>query len=66
MAQGIVKWFKNEKGFGFITQEGGPDLFVHFSEIQGEGFKSLNEGDRVEFDVAQGDKGPKAVKVRKI
>ncbi len=66
MAQGTVKWFKNEKGFGFITQEGGPDLFVHFSEIQGEGFKSLNEGDRVEFDVAQGDKGPKAVKVRKI
>jgi CspA family cold shock protein len=66
MAQGTVKWFKNEKGFGFITQEGGPDLFVHFSEIQGDGFKSLNEGDRVEFDVAQGDKGPKAVKVRKI
>ena len=66
MAQGTVKWFKNEKGFGFITQDGGPDLFVHFTEIQGDGFKSLNEGDRVEFDVAQGDKGPKAVKVRKI
>ncbi len=66
MAQGTVKWFKNEKGFGLIAQDGGQDVFVHFSEIQGDGFKSLNEGDRVEFDVAQGDKGPKAVKVRKI
>jgi CspA family cold shock protein len=66
MAQGTVKWFKNEKGFGFITQEGGEDLFVHFSEIQGDGFKTLNPGDRVEFDVAKGDKGPKAVNVRRI
>ncbi|HEX5724270.1 MAG TPA: cold-shock protein, partial [Longimicrobiaceae bacterium] len=55
---GTVKWFNPEKGYGFISREDGPDLFVHHSAIQGGGFKTLNEGERVEFDVVQGQKGP--------
>ena len=65
MAEGIVKWFNDAKGFGFIEQESGDDVFVHHSEIQGEGFKSLAEGDRVIFDVTQGQKGLQASNVRK-
>jgi len=64
--QGTVKWFNGTKGFGFIQREGGPDVFVHFSAIQGSGFKSLDEGDQVEFTVVQGDKGPQAQDVTKI
>ena len=60
MAQGQVKWFNDAKGYGFITQEGGEDVFVHYSAIQAQGFKTLAEGDRVEFDVVQGAKGPAA------
>jgi len=66
MPEGKVKWFNDTKGFGFIEQEGGKDLFVHHSGIQGEGFKSLAEGDRVSFDVVQGAKGPAAENVRKL
>ena len=58
--QGTVKWFNEAKGFGFIEQEGGPDVFAHFSAIKGDGFKTLAEGQRVEFDVTQGQKGPQA------
>jgi cold shock protein len=65
MAQGTVKWFNDAKGFGFITQEGGEDVFVHFSAIQAQGFKSLAEGDRVEFEVTRGPKGLQAANVRK-
>ncbi|PLX82338.1 MAG: cold-shock protein [Desulfuromonas sp.] len=66
MAEGTVKWFNESKGFGFIEQDNGPDVFVHFSAIQSEGFKTLNEGDRVEFDVTEGQKGPQSANVRKI
>jgi cold shock protein len=65
MAQGQVKWFNNAKGYGFITQEGGEDVFVHYSAIQAQGFKSLAEGDRVEFEVTRGPKGLQAANVRK-
>lgn len=64
--RGTVKWFNNSKGFGFIGREGGPDVFVHFSALQGDGYKSLNEGDEVEFEVGQGAKGPQAENVRKV
>jgi CspA family cold shock protein len=63
MATGIVKWFNEKKGYGFIEQEDGPDVFVHHSGINAEGYKSLNEGDQVSFDIEQGPKGPAAVNV---
>ncbi len=66
MARGTVKWFNSSKGFGFLTQEEGGDVFVHFSAISGEGYRSLNEGDTVEFEVTKGPKGPQASNVRKI
>ncbi len=67
MAVGTVKWFNSEKGYGFITPEdGGKDLFVHFSGIAGDGYKSLNEGQKVEFEATQGQKGPQASNVRVI
>ena len=64
MAQGAVKWFNNEKGYGFIAVDGGQDVFVHYSAIQSDGYRSLDEGQRVEFEVAQGPKGPQADAVR--
>jgi len=63
---GTVKWFSDQKGFGFLEQEGGDDVFVHHSAIVAEGFRTLAEGDRVEFSIEQGQKGPAAVDVRKI
>ena len=66
MSTGTVKWFNPDKGFGFISQENGPDVFVHFSAIDGTGFKNLDENDKVEFEVTSGPKGPNATNVRKI
>ena len=63
MAEGTVKWFNDSKGFGFIEQSDGPDVFVHFSAIQGDGFKTLNEGQSVSFEVTDGPKGPQATNV---
>ncbi len=66
MAEGTVKWFNDSKGFGFIEQDGGKDIFVHHTAIQGQGFKSLNEGERVHFDVVDGTKGQAAANVVKL
>jgi len=66
MAKGTVKWFNEAKGYGFITKEDGGDVFAHFSAIQGDGFKTLAEGDQVSFDVVTGDKGPKAANIVKL
>ncbi|MCK4621746.1 MAG: cold-shock protein [Desulfuromonadales bacterium] len=66
MAEGTVKWFNDSKGFGFIEQDNGPDVFAHFSAISGEGFKSLAEGMRVSFDVVEGQKGPQASDITKL
>ncbi len=65
-SKGTVKWFNDDKGFGFIEQESGPDVFAHFSAIQGDGFRSLAEGQRVEFTVAQGQRGPQAENIKPI
>ena len=64
MARGKVKWFSQQKGYGFIEQEGGKEIFVHYSGINGDGFRNLREGDSVQFDVEQGEKGPKAINVK--
>lgn len=63
--EGVVKWFNEKKGFGFIKRDGGDDVFVHFSAIKVDGFKTLNEGDKVSFDIEQGDKGVRAANVRR-
>jgi len=66
VATGIVKWFSSQKGYGFISQEDGPDVFVHHTAIQGEGYKSLQENQKVEFDLTEGPKGPQATNVRPV
>jgi len=66
MVQGTVKWFNESKGYGFITRDDGDDVFAHYSAIDGNGFKTLSEGDIVSFDVVEGDKGPKAINIVKI
>jgi len=66
MKKGTVKWFNNQKGYGFITVEGGEDVFVHFSAIQDEGFKTLEEGQKVQFDIVEGERGPQAANVVKL
>jgi cold shock protein len=66
MAEGVVKWFDNKKGYGFITSDSGKELFVHHSAIEGQGFKSLEEGEKVSFDEERGAKGPQAVRVKKL
>jgi len=66
MSQGTVKWFNAEKGYGFISREDGPDVFVHFSEIDGAGYRSLDENQRVEFELTQGPRGPQASRVRAL
>jgi len=66
MPKGVVKWFNEKKGFGFITNEDGSDVFIHYSGIVGDGFKTLAEGSQVEFEIENGDKGPRAVSVRPI
>ena len=66
MPVGVVKWFNAEKGYGFIAVDGGPDVFVHYSAIQKEGYRTLDEGERVEFEVTQGQKGPQADQVRAV
>ena len=66
MNKGTVKWFSNQKGYGFISDEGGSDVFVHFSGLNMEGFKTLNEGDSVEYEVTEGAKGPQATNVTKL
>ena len=66
MATGTVKWFNPDKGYGFITREDGPDVFVHFSAIQGEGYRNLDENQQVEFEVTEGPKGPQAANVRPV
>ena len=66
MATGTVKWFSSEKGYGFISQEGGPDVFVHYSAIEGQGYRNLEENQKVEFEVTQGQKGPQAANVRLV
>lgn len=63
---GTVKWFNEAKGYGFIQREGGPDIFVHYSAIKGDGYKTLVEGQKVEFEIADGEKGPKAINVVKL
>ena len=66
MAQGIVKWFNDRKGYGFISQEDGNDVFVHFSSIEATGYKTLAEGDKVDFDIEESDRGPEAKNVKKV